>query len=148
MLRLFYPYQVPKDASVILDVEAAFTNLKTLPTTLNKKLMQEIEGAQYVSPLEFIDRFGRTLHIVYLSTGCKASIVVAQNSDKVVSIRECGINARDAIIRNITEGNIIFDFNGVTIDYPGFDDFAIDVELDGRHFTSLDDFNLYLTQGM
>ena len=148
MLELYYRGEVPSDCKVITDAEAAFLKIKVKPTELNIKLLQDIEQATYVSMTEFIDRFGRTLPIANLSTGCKTALVIANNPDIVVDLIECGHNARDSIIRNIRDGKVVFEFDDISIYYPGYNDFEIDVLYDGIHFTSLDDFNLYLSQGM
>lgn len=148
MLELYYSHQVPRGCEVIADAEAAFLRTKVENTELNAKLMSDIDQAQYVNAAEFVDRFGRTLPISELSTGCKTALVIVCNSDKVVDLKECGHNARDAIIRNIRNGKVLFTFDDITIDYPGFCDFEIDVLIDGEHYTSLDALNLYLTQGM
>lgn len=49
------------------------------------------------------------------------------NLTKVVDLIECGYNARDAIICNIRTGKVLFVYNDISIDYPGFEDFKIDV---------------------
>ena len=148
MLELYYRYNSPNGYELITDAEEAFMLMRIKKTELAAKLISEIDRAQYIDETEFLDRFGRTLPISRLSTGCKTALVVAHNPDKVVDLLECGYNARDAIIRNIRDGKVLFSFNDISINYPGFDDLEIDVLIDGKHFTSLDALNLYLSQGM
>lgn len=146
MLQIYETVQ--PDIQLIRDVEAEFFCTQIRDTPVTRRLLQDIEGAQYLSAACFVDRFGLTLPISDLSTGCKAALVVAANPDKLVDLIECGHNARDAIIRNVRDGKIIFYYNDIGIDYPGFDDYVIDVLYDGQRFTSLDAFNSYLKQEM
>lgn len=148
MLELYESYSRPIGGKHIQDPEAAFLTLRVTRSDLTATLMREIDKAKYVDEVSFIDRFGRTLPISRLSTGCKTAIVVEHNPDKIVDLIECGYNARDSIIRNIKSGKVLFRYNDISIDYPGFNDYGIDVLFDGIHFTSLDDLNLYLSQGM
>ena len=148
VLELYRRSNPPKGYPVIADVEEPFMLMRITQVELARVLMAEIDQAKYVDETEFVDRFGRTLPMSKLSTGCKAVLVVAHNPTKVVDLIECGYNARDAIIRNIRTGKVLFVYNDISIDYPGFDDFEIDVFIDGERFTSLDDLNLYLSQGM
>ena len=148
VLELYHRHNPPKGYEFITDAEKAFMLMRITQIELATRLIAEIDQARYVDETEFVDRFGRTLPISKLGTGCKTALVVAHNPDKVVDLLECGYNARDAIIRNIRDGKVSFSFNGISINYPGFDDFEIDVLIDGEHFTSLDALNLYLSQGM
>lgn len=148
MLELYLREDPPEGVEIIHDTEAAFMLLVPKYSKLTATLMKEIEDATYMNEAEFVDRFGRTLPISRLSTGCKTAIVVEHNPEEVVDLLECGYNARDAIIRNIRSGKVLFRYNDISIDYPGSGDYAIDVLFDGVHFTSLDQLNLYLSQGM
>ena len=148
MLELYERHSPPADGEIIRNPEAAFLELRVTRSNLTETLMREIDKAEYVNEVLFIDRFGCTIPISRLSTGCKTAIVVEHNPDKIVDLIECGYNARDSIIRNIKSGKVLFRYDDISIDYPGFNDYAIDVLFDGVHFTSLDDLNLYLSQGM
>lgn len=148
MLELYYRSNPPKGYEFITDAEEAFMLMRIKQIGLTSRLIAEIDQARYVDETEFVDRFGRTLPISKLSTGCKTALVVAHNPDKVVDILGCGYNARDAIIRNIRDGKVLFSYNDISIDYPGLEDFEIDVLIEEEHFTSLDALNLYLSQGM
>ena len=148
MLELYERHSPPADGEIIRNPEAAFLELRVTRSNLTETLMREIDKAKYVNEVLFIDRFGYALPISRLSTGCKTAIVVEHNPDKIVDLIECGYNARDSIIRNIKSGKVLFRYDDISIDYPGFNDYAIDVLFDGVHFTSLDDLNLYLSQGM
>lgn len=144
MLHLHRSNQLPVGSKVVDDVEAWMVRVRLQDTPLTRVLLKEIEGAEWVSPDKFKDRFGCTLYIDALSTGCKTALLVAALPEYIIDTRECGHNARNAIIRNITTGNIIFHYGDFNI-LEGASD-VIDVMLDGRHFTSLNAFNLYLEE--
>ena len=145
VLELISEYDIPNEM-IISDVEREFKLLDVSDNEVNRKLMLDIDRAKYVNPYEFIDRFGRTLPISKLSTGCKAGIVVAANPNTIVDTVEAGYNARDAIVRDIPTGRIIFYFNDISIYCPGCNDYEINVFYNGTHFTSLDELNMYLSQ--
>ena len=148
MLELYSRSNPPIGCPIIVDAEEAFMLMRITRVELAKVLLNEIDQARYVNETEFIDRFGLTLPMSKLSTGCKASLVVAHNPTKVVDLIECGYNARAAIIRNIRDGKVLSYYDYISVDYPGFNDFDVDVLVDGKRFTSLDSLNLYLSQGM
>lgn len=127
------------------NVEAAFRLIEVRGSDLDRKLIEEIEGGQYLDSASFIDKFGLRVSISELSTGCKCALYVANRPAEFVDTVECGNNARDAIIRNIKDGHILLEWNDLSIFYPGYEDFAVDVCVEGKYrFTSLDRFNYYL----
>ena len=69
VLELISEYDIPNEM-IISDVERVFKLLDVSDNEANRKLMLDIDRAKYVNPYEFIDRFGRTLPISKLSTGC------------------------------------------------------------------------------
>lgn len=113
MLELYESYSLPIEGEHIQDPEAAFLTLRVTRSDLTATLMREIDKAKYVDEVSFIDRFGRTLPISRLSTGCKTAIVVEHNPDKIVDLIECGYNARDSIIRNIKSGKVLFRYDDI-----------------------------------
>lgn len=145
MLHIYFRESFePNGREVITDVERAFRALDLAGTDLDVRLVSEIEDGHYLDSSAFIDRFGYKLPIEDLSTGCKCALVVANSPDIFVDTVECGNNARDAIIRNVTQGKIIMSYNGLSIFYPGDDDYTIDVCVEDEYrFTSLDRLNFY-----
>ena len=138
------------DEKVLTNVHKEFAKLDFKNTSINSKLLKEIEGGTYKDSTHFIDRFNDKVPTSFLSSGCKAAIVVASHPDREIDITEAGINARDSIIRNIKDGYIAMYYPGSTITY-GSDDSdvqSIDVELDGYRFTSLKRLNYYIKEEM
>ena len=126
------------------DIESEFLKCSTPDTPLNRQLIKEIEQGEYIDGLSFRDRFGDKLGIEYLSTGCKAALLVA-NTNQHVDLQECGDNAVSVIIRRCTQGNIVMIDRGVTIEYLGDPrDVNIDVGIDGYNIRDLRTLNEYL----
>ena len=129
-----------KPYPVKTDVEAEFCGIELKDTPVVRKLMKEIEQAEYKDQACFVDRFGVTLLRDSLSTGCKAAILV-ELGNKPVDITECGFNARDSIINYCTHGTIEMLDTGITIcKYSE----SIDVEMDGNHFKTIRELNDYI----
>lgn len=79
MLELYERHSPPADGEIIRNPEAAFLELRVTRSNLTETLMREIDKAEYVNEVLFIDRFGCTIPISRLSTGCKTAIVVEHN---------------------------------------------------------------------
>lgn len=87
-----------------------------------------------------------------MSTGCKAALLAVSHPDKIINLRECGYNARDAILLNLKEGHVVVYWDGMIISPSKlqFDDNGImkdtDIEIEngGKVFNSLDKLNEYL----
>lgn len=134
---------------VAIDIEKEFAKIKFDNTDINNKFLKEIEKGSYKDETHFIDRFGDKLVTNFMSNGCKAAIVVAENPDKEIDITEAGINARDSIIRNIRNGHIAIIYPGSTIShYEDSSKDEIEAGLDGYKFTSLDRLNYYIKEEM
>lgn len=131
---------VPKSIEYIHDVELGFNKIRLQDTDLNRKLLKNIEQAEYCDIQSFIDRFGYKLYTKYMSTGCKAALCVANMPDKLINVAECGLNAISSIIHNCTEGNIL-----VSDDMVMFKGRNIPIQacLDGKIFTNIDDLAYY-----
>lgn len=129
----------------LTDIEKEFASLKFKDTDINRKMLKEIEGGTYKDSTHFIDRFDDKLLTSFMSSGCKAAIVVASNPHKEIDITEAGINARDSIIRNVKDGSIAMHYPGSTIKCTD-DAQNIDVELYGYRFTSLKRLNFYIQE--
>jgi hypothetical protein len=144
MLRIFVD-EVPKDIKmeIVNNVEEQFAKIAVHGTDLDRKLIKEIEQGKYNDEQSFIDRFGFKLYNSELSTGCKAALCVANTSDKVINLQECGLNARDEIIRYCTTGNILIDENAITISNFEKSD-SIDVHIDNYNITSISRLNKYI----
>lgn len=129
----------------VYDADAEFFKVKIPKTPYAELAMSVIDQATYHDPWSFVDRYGVKLSKDKLSTGCKVALLTAINSDKLTHSIECGINARDFIVCNCTEGNLVIwkpstEFSDLTTSRRG----NISVELDGKIFTDLNSLNEYL----
>ena len=94
----------------------------------------------------FLDRFGVTLYTQQLSTGCKAALMV-NNSDKVIDLRECGVNAISAILSLCKSGRV-----AMTAPATDLEDFTngsrVTVNVMGRVFHSMREVDAFLRGGV
>lgn len=142
MLRLFID-SVPEGLTVIKDVEEYFDTIQLDGSTEEKKFIECIEKGTFNDKDSFIDRFGFKLYLSELSTGCKAALCTLHCKDnKVISLRECGLNARDAIVTLSSNGSVLVVDNGITFSTEYGND--IDVLLDTYHFTDMNRLNFYI----
>lgn len=143
MLTLYFKdtdEKIPTD--VVCDAELAFGK-QAIPNIVEaKNLLMSIDGASYSSNMTFIDRFGIRLNKSELSTGCKVALLVLCNPDRVYDIKECGNNARDAIVRYCRNGNIVLKENGADFRLP--DDADIDVRVLNYRFRTGKRFKQYM----
>lgn len=147
MLNIFFKGEHNELASgleVIKDVELAFSEIGIPNTDVAKILIKEIEQGEYIDTISFKDRFGYKLDMSCLSTGCKAALVVLMNPSKLVDLQECGWNARDEIIKNCKEGNILLEYDDVTFTLKDGDEWGIDVRVDNYRFTNINSLNKYV----
>lgn len=138
---LFKGEQNELNKEVIDDVERAFAAIRLKGTTEERNIIKYIDKAEYNGELSFIDRFGYKLYTSELSTGCKAALCVINYPDKIVDLRECGYNARDAVINFCKEGNILIEDNSITV-RKLVDE--ISVNLDGYGFNDVNELNYYV----
>lgn len=125
----------------VFDIDKEFASTLVVDLPQIRSVMKEIDGANFVNSREFIDRFGKHLYIDRLSTGCKAAILVILKPDTVIDTRECGINARDAIIYNCNNGRIVFYDMGTTVKSYDRDNTVIDVIYRGKNYCDVDNLN-------
>lgn len=144
MLNLYLPEEKDELSNVVKNVDKVFYGMAVEDTELNRKLMKEIDGAEYLNQAEFIDRFGLKLSLDDISTGCKVALCIAQNPDMIFDTIECGYNARDTIILNCRNGSMIFYDMGVTIRDKCEFDTPIDVNFGGKRFNTTGSFNSWL----
>lgn len=135
--------KIDQNLKIIRDVEEAFKKTKLTGTKKEKALIELIDEGKYENSFSFIDRFGFKLYISELSTGCKCALVVQNNPDAVVDIRECGFNARNAIISVCRQGTILIENDGVSYNLlDGTHD--IEVRVDNYVFSDIDRLNTYI----
>ena len=144
MLNVFFedPHTLPR----IENVEFAFSERKISFNDIDKKIVKTVERGELVDDKVFLDRFGYHLYLSEMSTGCKAGIITNHFPNYLVSLHECGINAKSAIIAFCKSGNIL-------LEYPecGFIDYTegetIDVSLEDHRFTRMSDLMYYISDG-
>ncbi len=143
---------IVKQENFVYDVEAAFAKLKLKGTDLERKALKELEQAQWLDGLSFLDRFGYKLYNRYISTGCKTALLVINCPDCIVNAVEAGFEVRDFIIKYCKEGAIYLSSMDVTINRYQADDSIfsdpIAVEMDGKHFTDIRVLNSYIAEPM
>ena len=148
MLNIYFKgedNEIIRKCAIIDDVENE-VYVKGIPDNdTAKKLIQKIEKGKYLDNSSFIDRFGYKLYLDSMSTGCKAAMVVVANNDKIVDLKECGWNARDEIIKNCKDGNILIEDNGISYGFSNEEkDIPIDVKLDRYRFKNIYSLNWYV----
>lgn len=126
-----------------MDVESEFSKITIQPAPLVLYFMKLIDGAEYCTSNDFIDRFGYRREIEKLSTGCKAALLVSLKPDLVVDLGECGNNVRDAIIKKCREGNIMIYQMELSIQHNEAET-ACEVEINGHVFYDIRKLNHYL----
>lgn len=129
----------------IYDIDAKFNGIKVENTDYNRRAVYSIDKGQLLDKGCFIDRFGRTLKVDSLSTGCKTAILVGAFPTQLVSAIECGENALFQIIKNCKDGHILMYEPTIGIMKDTVNDTPIDVQLGKYRFTSLDRLNHYFT---
>lgn len=142
MLKLYLGEKYKPDI-METDIEYLFLRTALSYNDAEDALVNEIERGRldFAYKGVFLDRFDIKLPLISMSTGCKAALCVLNNSDKIISLLECGKNAIDAIVTQVKNGAVwIPDL------YNEFwsDNDDIDVGLDNYRFTSLDRLNYYL----
>ena len=147
MLNLFFKgenNERAKGLPLVEDVELELLSTNISDTKITRDLIKKIEQGEYLDNNSFIDRFGFKLYINNMSTGCKAALIVSANPNKLIDLRECGWNARDEIIKNCKEGNILIKHSDITFALTAEEENSIDVRLDDYRFTNINSLNRYI----
>ena len=120
------------------NIEEIFCKTEVKDTPVVRQMIAEIEGGRYFDPYRFKDKFGTTLSVDYLSTSCKAAIILALGYKEKLDLTECGDNALNAILKHCRNGNVV-----LVEPYPiswttdTSSDDSCDIEFNGYRFTSL-----------
>lgn len=99
----------------IVDIDAEFSKTLIKVDENIKNIVKAIDEGELVDSNKFIDRFGVSLYVSELSTGCKVAICTYYNPDFIVDTQECGLNARDAIFNYCENGKILLHDFSVTV---------------------------------
>lgn len=120
------------------DIDAIFNSVKVKDTPIVRQMIKEIEEGEYFNEYQFKDRFGTALSVDYLSTGCKAAIILALGYTEKLDLTECGYNALDAILKYCREGEVVLVRPyGISWTKGNISDDSCDIEFNGYRFTHL-----------
>lgn len=148
MLNLYIEgYDHVDTNSLIQDCEKAFSSMgvNLINNEETQKILKNIEEAEYCDRASFIDRFGYRVRSKYLSTGCKAALLALYYSEKIISLRECGRNARDAILTYVKNGNVMIHPESLNLDIGSDDDDeVVEVKYRDKIFNDLYKLNEYI----
>ena len=135
--------KVPSGKKIIDDVEKEFRTCVLQISQEEQTLIEAIDGGHLDSRATYIDRFGTQLSISELSTGCKAGLCVLHYKESIVSLRECGYNAVESILRFCRVGSVLVPF-----DTTGFlvseDNALVEILCNEYYFTNYSSFNFYV----
>ncbi len=117
MITVYKNKSLPKNMELIR-LNDIFFNQTTVSRLDTKaaEIISRIDQSVMLSPYTIQSRFdGMTLNIDKLSTGCKTTLNILYNPEKVFDIRECGDNALD-VIYALPEGNVYCDYPLISFD--------------------------------
>lgn len=127
---------------VIDDVEEAFGTISLVDDEITRKILKYVEKGDFLSNTHYRDRFGCKLSLFDMSTGCKAALLVHYRQDAIIDTKECGLNARDAIIRYCINGNALFYEKGVSINMNDINDVEnVSIMYRGIFYRNIAEFN-------
>jgi hypothetical protein len=127
------------------DVDDEFSKIRLPDTAKNRQIIERIEQGKYEDEIYYIDRFGYKLYKQYMSSGCKAALLI-QNTDLVVDTTECGANAIAAILNLCDSGSAILVDKNSKLPYSQFvqNGTKCNIEFNGYHFTDIRRLNKYI----
>ena len=133
--------EIPADMRYVKDNDAFFdAKSKLLDTDLVRYIMNQIDGASYVSEIIFCSRNKELggLNKSCLSTGTKTLLNVINSANVCFDVIECGINVLDLIPKVSLEvnGNIFWK----DCYYPFEADCDCDIVYKGKRFNRIFDF--------
>lgn len=99
----------------IVDIDAEFSKTLIIADDNTKRIVRAVDQGELIDSNKFIDRFGVSLYVSELSTGCKAAICTYYHPESIVDTQECGLNARDAIFNYCEDGKILLHDFSVTV---------------------------------
>lgn len=127
------------------DVAAWFYYIILDGCDYDKHIIEGVESGKYLDSHDFVDRFGRTLPIDFLSSGSKGALLVYHCPDSIVNGVEMGLNALRELITHCTSGNVLLPAQNFGCSVS-VEDCTIDVMCKGRRYTSLHEFAEYLAE--
>lgn len=117
MIKVFKKKAFPKNVELI-KINDVFFN-KYTSEKLDEKakdIILRIDKSVLIDKYTIGSRFdGTKINIDKLSTGCKTTLNILYNPDKVFDISECGENALEEIY-SLSEGNVYCDYPMIAFD--------------------------------
>lgn len=128
----------------IYDVSVCMSVLGVKDCEFNRRVLKEIDMAEYISIEKFKSRFGDILKHYSLSTGSQSLIAVNQFPDKIINLSECGVNC-GALLLELSNGAVYIPKSMLKhFNWGGCVNNNIDVICNGVHYTKLEEFIRYL----
>lgn len=107
---------LPKDKKFIFDVDAFFNTCVLKDDVYTRKVLKQLERAEYIDSKTFKDRFGRGLYLNCLSTGAKILLSTAYYTDYIINGSELGYNGLELLLE-IEKGNILLEDKAIQLPY-------------------------------
>lgn len=111
----------------------------------DRQVIEGVEKGKYLDSRNFVDRFGRTLPIDFLSTGTQCALLVYHDPNSIINGIEMGRNALSELVTHCTQGHVLLPAQNFGCSVSRFDS-VIDVMCKGRHYTSLHKLIEYLME--
>lgn len=127
------------------DIVAWFYYITLDGCDYDKRILESIEQGKYLDSKDFLDRYGRTLPVGFLSSGSKCALLVYHNPVAIINGVEMGRNALRELITHCNRGHVVLPAQNFGMSVS-MDDSVIDVICKGKHFTSLHEIAEYLME--
>ena len=117
MITVYKKNVLPEGAEVVRVNDVYFN--KYTARTLDERagdIIHKVDDSQVLSKYYFASKFdGSRLNIDKLSTGCKTTLNIMYNPDRIFDISECGENALEAIY-SLGRGSVYCDYPMIAFD--------------------------------
>lgn len=142
--------QPPSGVKIIYDIDGAWLTRsdKSIPSVVHKALAEIDHSHINYRGMIVSGITGAEVGLNFCSTGVKAIWLLAL-TQSVVSISECGQNARDFIFSNFKSGSVLFKKppGGTTLPGLSIGHGAVDVLFEGIHITTVPALSELLEDG-
>ena len=117
MITVYKKKAIPKNMELVILNDIFFNKytVEKLDDTA-AEIIKTIDDSEMLSKYMIKSKFnGTALNIDRLSTGCKTTLNIIYNPDKVFDICECGDNALD-VIYSLPQGNVYCSYPFISFD--------------------------------
>ena len=136
MVRLYTKEDIVQNP--IMDVEASFKEIQLKGSIKERFFLQAIDNAEFLSPQQFKAENGDIVDISYLSTSCKAALVVLDNPGRIVSCLEVSYLAISDIIKQCPNCSLIIPSKSYPYSDVGVE--GVQIQFQGCIYNSFTDF--------